>query len=77
MLIKFIKENYLLVSKSLDDNTKDFLAYYYRESKDKSSKQRIGRELRKIGISPKQKSDGLYYYIKSHDELLAEYKKQN
>jgi len=75
-LYKWIKKVYILDSKDMNLRTNDFFELYENQTKDKTSKQKLGALLKKIGIEPiKVKKDGdqFYVYRRTHDELLKSY----
>ena len=79
-LYKFLKEYYILKSKSLDIRTDDFFELYEYETKDRTSKQKLGKLLKKINIVPIKVKKGnvqCYHYRKTHDELLEEFNKNS
>ena len=80
LFIKFMKDRFILRNENLDMKTEKFFSWYYTESKDKTSKQKIGRHLKKMGIEPKKvkKGDVQYYkYEATSEQLLEQYKKNN
>ena len=73
---KYIKEEYILKNHGIDIKTDEFFRIYFEETKDRTSKNQIGKYLSKLGIIPKKISNnGGYKYVKSHDELYDIFKK--
>ncbi len=73
-LYKHIKETYILNNLDIDDETSNFLNDYKLTTRDNTTKNQIGRYLKKIGIEPKRQSNGTYKYLKTSAELLKIYK---
>jgi hypothetical protein len=76
-LHKYLKETFILKSKNLDKKTDVFLNDYLTATKDPTSKNKIGRMLTKLGITPKKinKDSVQYYkYVISHEDLLNTFK---
>ena len=73
MILKHIKETYILKNVNLDKRTNNFFEDYYVVSKDKTSKQKLGRDLKSIGIIPIKQSDSTYKYKRTHEELRQTY----
>ena len=77
MIYKYIKERFILTLIDIDRKTDEFLNEYRNTSKDKTSNQKIGRLLTKIGItSIKLSSNQGYKYKKTATELFEIYKKE-
>jgi hypothetical protein len=78
--IKFLKDRYILKNENLSMKTDDFFQYYYNESKDTTSKQKIGKYLKKLDILPKKMKKGLnqyYIYESTCDKLHEQFKKND
>jgi hypothetical protein len=77
-LYKHLKEEYILRGKNFNYKTKDFFIDYKEETKDNTSKEKLGRMLTKIDIKPikvnKNKSQ-YYVYNISHVDLKQIYDK--
>jgi hypothetical protein len=71
MIYRYIKDKYIIQSEDLNKRTDDFLKDYKQETKDRSSNQKLGRFLSKIGITPHKNSGNQgYNYKKTAKELL-------
>jgi hypothetical protein len=77
IIFKFVKENYILKKVNKEMETKDFFAMYYKQTGDKSTKQKLGRNLKMIGIEPIKRSDNKYVYKYHYDSLLEIYTAKN
>jgi hypothetical protein len=85
LFYKYIKEQYILKNKDLCVQTSTFYTKYYEETKDRTSKNQIGRYLSAIGIESIKKSSKTeegktiqyYNYEASHKLLLDYYKNKN
>ena len=74
--IKFMKDRFILKSEDVSMPTEQFFSWYYTESKDRTSKQKIGRYLKKLEIEPKKIKRGneqYYIYEIKCDKLLEKY----
>jgi len=72
--IKYIKEEYILSARNINEKTDVFISNYLLSSRDKISKQKIGRMLSDMAIKPiKQTNNMGYKYIKSHKNLYEIY----
>jgi hypothetical protein len=82
---KYIKEQYILKNKDLCVQTSTFYTKYYEETKDRTSKNQIGRYLSAMGIESIKKSSKTeegdkiqyYNYEASHKSLFDYYKNKN
>jgi len=75
--IKYIKEEYILSARNINEKTDAFISNYLLSSKDKISKQKIGRMLSEMSIKPIKQSNNLgYKYIKPHKDLYEIYCKK-
>lgn len=78
-LYKYIKEEYILKNRDLRMKTQTFVANYIAETKDNTSKEKIGRMLLKIGIevkkNSKDKKNQFRYYCANNQQLTEIYKK--
>lgn len=75
-VLKYVKDEFVLKSLGIDTTTKDFFETYYRHSGDRTSKQKVNKELEKVGIKAKKVRKGdttPTMYIITHDELLRNY----
>jgi hypothetical protein len=75
MLYKYIKDKYILKRVDLKSKTNIFLEEYTTTTKDRATKQRLGRDLKRIGIVPRKLANGSYIYEKTHKELRAVFEK--
>ena len=76
MIYKYIKEKFILTLIDIDRKTDEFLNEYRINSKDKTSNQKIGKLLAKIGItSIKMSNNAGYKYKKTAKELYEIYNK--
>jgi hypothetical protein len=67
---KYIKEQYILKHLGINAKTDEFIQDYYNVTKDKTSKQQIGKYLTALDIKPKKLSNNAgYKYEKTHKEL--------
>lgn len=77
-VLKYLKDEFVLKSLGVEYTTKDFFETYYRFSGDKTSKQKLNKELEKVGIKAqkvrKDKTTPTMYCI-THKELLKNYTK--
>ena len=77
--LKWIKEKYILNNKDINETTTAFFRKYYDESSDRSSRQNINKNFKKIGLLPKKKrvgSETYYYYTMSAAELYNAFDKR-
>jgi len=75
---KYIKDEYILTNTDINVKTDDFLLTYQLNTKDKTSKQQLGKYLTKIGIIPiKLSNNAGYKYSKTSQELLEVFNKNN
>ena len=75
-IYKYIKENYLYHKRGINDFSQIFYDTYYKETNDRTTKNQIGRYLKKIGVEPKKQSkNNGYKYIISYTDLLNVYQK--
>ena len=77
MLYKYIKETYILNALDMDIRTDVFLVEYKYNSKDRSSNQKIGRMLKKIGVVAIKNSNNEGYNYKVSFSQLHEIYKSN
>ena len=72
--IKYIKEEYVLASKNINSRTDQFLNNYQHNSRDNSSKQKLGRLLATLDIKPIKLSNNMgYKYHKCSEDLFKIY----
>jgi hypothetical protein len=72
---KYIKEHYILKHLGINSRTDEFIETYYTITKDRTSKQQIGKYLTVIEIKPiKLSNNAGYKYVKTHQELLDIFK---
>jgi hypothetical protein len=75
-LYKYIKEHYILKEEDLNEKTNEFFDDYYKISKDLTSKEKLGRELKKLGIVTQKVNEGKnkaqYYVYKATWKALRE-----
>ena len=79
-IYKYIKEYYIIPRLDLNERTSNFFQEYYNHSGDKSSKVKLGKKLKDIGIErEKKKVHGKTQnkFIKSHQELYNLFKKRH
>ena len=82
-IYKYLKDKYILNNKGFHIKAKLFFDLYYAETRDKTTKNKLGRYFKKINVTPikkanKNKNDSSYYVYKiSFDDLKAEYIKNN
>jgi hypothetical protein len=74
-IYKYIKERYILKNKSISIKTVDFYVNYFKNSNDRTSKNKIGKYLKRINIVPNKKSDNSYDYNFNSKSLLELFKK--
>ena len=74
---KYIKETYILNALDMDIRTDVFLVEYKYNSKDRSSNQKIGRMLKKIGVVAIKNSNNEGYNYKVSFSQLHEIYKSN
>jgi len=71
---KYIKEQYILTEKDINQKTDEFFLEYRMNTKDKTSTQKLGRYLTILGIKPvKLSKNAGYKYVKTSKELLEVY----
>jgi hypothetical protein len=71
---KYIKEQYILTDKDINQKTDEFFLEYRMNTKDKTSTQKLGRYLTILGIKPvKLSKNAGYKYVKTSKELLEVY----
>jgi hypothetical protein len=75
IIYKYIKERFILKNKSISIKTVDFFATYFKNSNDRTSKNKIGKNLSRIGITPKKRSDNAYDYRFDSKALMELFKK--
>lgn len=78
-VLKYIKEHFVLKGKGIDMKTTDFFSMYYTATSDKTSKQKINRELKKVNLVSCKIRRGettFNYYSISPDELFEQYQKK-
>lgn len=74
---KWLKEEFILKNRSMNMNTVDFFKEYYRKTKDKTSKIKIGKMLAQLQILPKmvkRDSKTYKYYIVEAEDMYNTYK---
>jgi len=77
-ILKFIKTEYIQKQINIDCLTSDFITNYKAKSGDTSSRQRIGRYLKQIGVIPiKNSKNQGYNYRKTFKELEEIYTSKN
>jgi hypothetical protein len=77
-LYKDLKEVYILTNTDLNIRTDDFFIEYAIRTKDRTSKNKLGRMLKDIGILPKKNSNNNGYNYKiTSKELYKEYQSKN
>ena len=80
-IYKYLKDKYILNNKGFHIKTKTFFECYYTETNDKTTKNKLGRYLKKINITPIKKADkknkesSYYVYKISFEDLKAEFVK--
>lgn len=77
-VLKFIKENCVLKGKGIDMKTSEFFSWYSTRGNDKTSKQKINKELKKVNIVARKirKGDDTFTcYSISAGDLLEAYQK--
>jgi hypothetical protein len=78
-IVKHLKDAYVLKNCDMNITTNEFFSKYADETKDRSSKQKLGRYLKKLGIEPIKVNNktGMYYvYRICHEELKKNFEKQ-
>jgi hypothetical protein len=76
--LKWLKEECILNNRGIDDTTTAFFSKYFNDTLDKSSKQHINKQFKKIDLIPKKRrigNDTYYYYIMSAKELYDAFDK--
>lgn len=78
LIYKYLKENYILTKTNLNMRTDLFLAEYRNSTKDKSSSQRLGGYLSKLGITAhKNSKNNGYNYKMTCEDMTKVFNEKN
>ena len=76
--LKWLKEEYILNNRGINETTTAFFSKYFNDTSDKASKQNINKQFKKIGLIPQKKRTGTntnYYYQMKAEELYNAFDK--
>ena len=73
----WVKDQYVLHSNGIDCKTKELFECYYRQTKDRTSKQKLGKYIKQLGIRTvdvKKETKRYFKYVISAPDLLQAYR---